>query len=291
MYDQLPAGTYPTTLLIDPAGDFDKVKKEMEQVELLFPVVVKPDSGMAGVLFRIIRNETELNNYHRAVGEMYILQKFIDEGLPEFSVFHIRYPDKTKGLITGLIVKDYLHVMGNGNKELNVLVAEDPVAKHKVSLLKKMHRANWYKKIPTGEKYILNIAGNHNTGAKFINLNHEINQQLCDVFDRISIESGQFYFGRYDLKCPSLEDMRAGKNIHILEYNGAGAAITHVFDRNMSYGAALKEIVRHWRHLYRIGRINHKKGVPYWSFMKGYRFMQKAKKNFKRMKQIDKSLA
>jgi hypothetical protein len=58
----------------------------------------------------------------------------------------------------------------------------------------------------------------------------------------------------------------------------------------MSYGAALKEIARHWRHLYRIGRINHKKGVPYWSFMKGWRFMQKAKKNFKRMQAVDKTL-
>jgi hypothetical protein len=106
----------------------------------------------------------------------------------------------------------------------------------------------------------------------------------------MSNEAGEFYFGRYDLKCTSLEDLKDGKNIRVLEYNGAGAAITHVFDRNMSYFAALREIVRHWRHLYRIGKINHKKGVPYWSFWKGYRFMQKAKRNYKRMKEIDKRI-
>jgi hypothetical protein len=208
----------------------------------------------------------------------------------EFSVFHIRYPGESKGIVTGLIVKDLLHVTGDGKKTLANLVAEHASAKYKQEEMKKRHEANWQKIIPANENYFLSMAGNHIHGAKFINLNHEIDQRLCDVFDRISHEAGQFYFGRYDLKCTSLEDLKAGKNIQILEFNGAGAAITHVLDRNMSYGAALKEIVRHWRHLYRIGKINHKKGVPYWSFMKGYRFMQKAKKNFKRMQEIDKTL-
>lgn len=289
MYDQLPKWSYPVTLLIDPADDFEKVRVQMGQVGLSFPVVVKPDSGMAGVLFRIIETEAVLKQYHSLVGESYILQKFIDE-LPEFSVFHIRYPGEKKGIITGLIVKDYLHVIGDRSSTLAALVSGHPVAKHKIPQLKKMHGSNWNKVIPAGEKYLLNRAGNHNTGAKFINLNHEIDQPLCDVFDKISLEAGQFYFGRYDIKCTSLEDLKNGKNMHILEYNGAGAAITHVFDRNMSYFGALGEIVRHWRHLYRIGRINHKKGVPYWSFMKGYRFMQHAKKNFRRMKVVDKMI-
>ena len=289
MFDQLPAWSYPTTLLIDPAEEIEKVKNRMRLVNLIFPIVVKPDSGMWGVLFRIIKNEKELEVYHEKVGENYILQTFVDSSL-EFSVFHIRYPGETKGIVTGLIVKDLLHVTGDGNKKLSELVAEHPSAKYKQEEMKKRHEENWNKVIPANEKYFLSMKGNHSSGAKFINLNHEIDQQLCDVFDRISNESGQFYFGRYDLKCTSLEDLKAGKNIQILEFNGAGAAITHVFDRNMSYGAALKEIARHWRHLYRIGRINYKKGVPYWSFIKGWRFMQKAKKNFKRMQEIDKTL-
>src|SRR5688572_18845162 len=216
MYEQLPKWSYPTTLYIDPATNFDEVQQRMKQSGLDFPIVVKPDSGMAGVLFRIIRNEGELKTYHGLVGEDYILQRFIDEKLSEFSVFHIRYPDQTKGIITGLIVKDYLHATGDGSKTLGELVAAHPVAKHKASQLQKKHEANWNKVIPAGEKYVLNRAGNHNTGAKFVNLNHQIDQQLCDVFDRISNEAGQFYFGRYDIKCPSLEDLKNGKNILIL---------------------------------------------------------------------------
>lgn len=289
MYDQLPKWTCPTTLTIDTADSVDNVRTQMQQVGLDFPVVVKPDSGMGGVLFRIIKNSDELKVYHEVVGEQYILQRLVGEGL-EFSVFHIRYPEESKGIITGLIVKDYLHVIGNGKNTLAELVDSNPAASYRALQLQKKHKENWERIIPDGEKYLLNAAGNHNTGAKFVNLNHEIDQQLCDVFDRISNEAGSFYFGRYDLKCTSLEDLKNGKNILILEYNGAGAAITHVFDRNMSYWNALKEIVRHWQHLYKIGKINNKKGVPYWSFMQGYRFMQKAKKNFKRMLAIDKTL-
>jgi hypothetical protein len=289
MYDQLPAWCRPEFILADPAAPIDKITGAMPVAGLQYPVVVKPDTGMQGVLFRVIRQPEELQVYHANVGEPYIIQTFID--LPfEFSVFHIRYPGEKKGIITGLIVKDYLHVTGDGSSPLSELVSRHPEARYREEEMKKKHAANWDKIPGTGEKYFLSLAGNHIHGARFINLNHEIDQKLCDVFDRMSNEAGEFYFGRYDLKCTSLEDLKDGKNIRVLEYNGAGAAITHVFDRNMSYFAALREIVRHWRHLYRIGKINHKKGVPYWSFWKGYRFMQKAKRNYKRMKEIDKRI-
>jgi hypothetical protein len=290
MFEQLPAWCCPTNLYITPDMDIEKVKEDMQKVGLNYPIAVKPDSGMQGVLFRIIKSEAELKEYHSKVGEMYVLQTFVDLPL-EFSVFHIRYPEQTKGVITGLIVKDYLNVTGDGVKTLAALVAGHEHAKHKAENLQETHKANWDRIIPAGEKYFLSMAGNHVHGAKFLNLNNEIDQQLCDVFDRISNEAGSFYFGRYDLKCTSLEDLKNGKNILILEYNGAGAAITHVFDRNMSYFNALKEIVRHWRHLYLIGKINNKKGVRYWSFMEGFRFMQKAKKNFKRMLAVDKTIS
>ena len=290
MFDNLPQWSYPITLLIDPAQEFSKLRCDMEKAGLKYPLVGKPDTGMQGVLFRVIRNDEQLKIYHSKAGEPYILQTFVEYPY-EFSVFHIRYPGETKGKITGLIVKDYLHVTGDGKKTLGELAAIHPFAKIKLSHLEEWHRDNWKKIIPAGEKYILNVAGNHAHGAKFVNLNKEIDQQLCDVFDKLSMETGQYYFGRYDLKCTSLEDLKKGINIQVLEYNGAGAAITHIFDRNMGYFRAMKEIADHWKDLYRIGKINNKQGVPYWSFMQGWRFMQKAKKNFKRMRATDKTFA
>lgn len=290
MYSQLPKWTLPKTLFIDNNDKLENVINELKAIGLDFPFVAKPDSGMQGVLFRVIKDEDELTKYHEAVGETYILQAFIT--MPnEFSVYHIRYPGQTKGFITGLVAKDYLHVVGDGKSSLSQLINDHPLAKYRVDELKKRHAENWDSVPGALETYVLNYAGNHRHGAKFINLNKEIDQQLCDVFDKISNEAGQFYFGRYDLKCTSLEDLKNGKNIEILEYNGAGAATIHIFDCNMSYWQALKEIIRHWDHLYRIGKINNKNGVRYWTIREGFRFINKAKKNYQRLLSIERSLS
>src|SRR5437868_5929047 len=71
MYDQLPSWCCPTTLLIDPSKDIEEVKHTMHNVGLSLPVVVKPDSGMQGVLFRVIRDNEHLARYHQKVGEPY----------------------------------------------------------------------------------------------------------------------------------------------------------------------------------------------------------------------------
>ena len=289
MYKQLPPGSYPTTILINPTQTIDIVKNEIRASGLNYPFVAKPDEGMQGVLFRVIETEEELNKYHKVIGVNYIIQTFID--LPmEFSIFYIRYPGEANGKVTGFILKDYLHVTGDGKKTLEQLVNEHPKAMHRLTELKKKHEANWLNVPKDGEKFYLSVAGNHNRGAKFFNLYKEIDQQLHDVFDRLNNESKSFYYGRYDLKCTSIEDLKQGKNIMILEYNGAGAEPNHIYDCGMSYGNALKVISAHWRDMYRIGRINNKNGVPYWSFSKANRLRQQFKKDFKELQKKDLEL-
>jgi len=289
MYKQLPAGSYPKTILIKPTQALAEVIDEVRANGFNYPFVAKPDEGLQGVLFRVIETAGELDKYHRVVGVDYVIQTFID--LPmEFSVFYIRYPGATKGKITGFILKDYLHVTGDGKKTVEQLVNEHPKAQHRLTELKKKHAENWFTIPKDGENYYLSVAGNHNRGARFINLHKEIDQQLLDVFDRINNESDGFYYGRYDFKCTSIEDLKKGNNISILEYNGAGAEPNHIYDCGMSYFTALKVIASHWRDMYRIGKINNRNGVPYWSFRKGYRLIQQLKKSFKDLQKRDLEL-
>lgn len=289
MYKQLPPGSYPKTVLINPSQTIDTVKRQIKASGLNYPFVAKPDEGMQGILFRVIESEDEMNKYHQFVGVNYIVQTYID--LPmEFSVFYIRYPGEKTGKVTGFILKDYLHVTGDGEKTLEQLVDAHPKAMHRSAEMKKKHETNWLTIPKNGENYYLSVAGNHNRGARFINLCKEIDQRLHDVFDRINYESTSFYYGRYDLKCTSIEDLKQGKNIMILEYNGAGAEPNHIYDCGMSYGQALKVISSHWRDLYRIGKINNQNGVPYWTFSKSHRFLQQIKKDFKELQRRDLAL-
>jgi hypothetical protein len=234
------------------------------------------------MMFRKIHNVQQLKRYHNFTDIDYMAQSWID--LPmEFSVFHIRYPGEKKGQVTGFILKDYLAVSGDGVSTLLQLIKQHPKARYREDEMKRKHSRCLNAVVPKGEKYYLSIAGNHNRGASFINLYKQIDERLCNVFDKISNEAGEFYFGRYDLKCTSIEDLKAGRNIVILEYNGAGAEPNHIYDCGMGYWKALKIINQHWSHLYNISRINYKRGIPYWSFGKGYAYLRNAKKFFKKM--------
>ncbi|HEX8356264.1 MAG TPA: hypothetical protein VF610_02585, partial [Segetibacter sp.] len=251
-----------------------------------YPMIVKPEIGMQGILFRKIEKEEDLYDYHYHIPVDYIIQEFIDLPL-EFSVFHIRYPDETKGKVTGFILKEYMFVQGDGVSTLFHLIGKHPKARHREAEMRHKHGEHFDKIIGVGEKYVLSIAGNHNRGARFVNLHQQIDQQLCDAFDEISNAAGQFYFGRYDIKSTSIEDVKAGKNISILEFNGAGAEPNHIYDCGMNYWTALKEVARHWEDLYQIGKINEKKGIKYWTFWQGHRHLKKAGVFFKNLRKYD----
>ena len=105
--------------------------------------------------------------------------------------------------------------------------------------------------------------GNHCLGTKFLNANHLINDQLTAVFNKISHEIDGFYFGRYDLRCPSLSDLYEGKNIKIMELNGAGAEPAHIYQPGFSILEGWQVLLYHWHILYEISILNHKKGVAY----------------------------
>ena len=287
MYEQLPKRLYPKTLYADPTLSFEHLLAEIRVAGFRWPILAKPDVGMKGMLMRKIGNEEQLRYYHEHVTVDYVIQDMIE--LPmEFSVFHIRYPGERSGIVTGFIAKDYMSVTGDGVSTLKQLIDEHPKAKFRDEEMLMRHGDNFGKIVPAGEKYYLSIAGNHNRGANFVNLKKEIDEHLRLVFDKISLEAGNFFYGRYDVKCSSVEDLKAEKNIVILEFNGVGAEPNHIYDCGMSYRAALKEIVMHWDHMYRIGRINHKEyGVPYWGFWKGYRYLRNAKRFFRSMHQAD----
>jgi hypothetical protein len=139
--------------------------------------------------------------------------------------------------------------------------------------------------IANGQRYFLTHAANLNRGAKFVNLKHLINDRMLEAFDRIS-HATRFYYGRYDLKCKSLEHLMNG-DFSILEFNGSGAEPNHVYNSGYSLRQAQKEFLMHWKILFQISRYNAKHGIPYWPFLKGWRYLRKGKKHLKLLEEFD----
>ena len=284
MYAQLPPGTYPTSLYVSSALSFEEVKKRVDP--LGFPLAVKPDVGKMGFMFRRIASQAALQRYHEKIQCDYIIQELINYPL-EVSVFYYRLPGEAKGTITAFIRKEFLEVTGDGRSTLWQLICRYPRVQFRLDEMKAKHQANIHWVIPMGEKYCLSPALNLSRGGKLVSLEHEIDERLLNVFDSLSHHSGNFYYGRYDIKCSSIEDLKEGKNFSILEYNGSGAEPHHVYGNGYSLFQACRILVAHWQILYRVSRENHKRGIPYWSFKRGWRFVVHASRNIKFIRELD----
>lgn len=285
MYEQLPSSLVPKTIYIDHTLSNENLIKYVADNGFQYPFIVKPDVGMKGILFRKISSEEQLLRYHERIPVEYIVQDLIE--LPvEVSVFYYRHPAEKKGTVSGFIQKELLQVIGNGIKTLKALIEEHPRAKFRMEEMQGRHGHRLNRILDKDEIFYLSYAGNHNRGARFINLHYEINEQMADVFDAISHKT-TFYYGRYDIKTSSIEDLKQGKNFQIIEFNGCGAEPNHIYDCEMSLWAAYREILKHWKVLYRISKYNHENGIRYWSYKKGRDFLKAARSHFALLEKFD----
>ncbi|MEO7140288.1 MAG: hypothetical protein ABIY51_08480 [Ferruginibacter sp.] len=289
MYDLLPADLYPTTFNVFPSEPFEKLLAEVKRHGIPFPLIVKPEVGGQGILFRKIDTVDELKHYHRLVPVEYIVQRMVHYPI-EVSVFYIRHPQQQKGKVTGFLHKIPLQVCGDGKRTLEQLVLRHEKAAKRLGELHSKHKEQWQTIIPIGEKYMLSHAANHNRGAHFIDLKEHIDEKLVEVFDKISLSVNDFFYGRYDIMCNSIEELKAGKNFTILEYNGCGAEPNHFYDTGYSLGAAYSEILNHWKDLYEISMYNRSQGIAPWSYKKGNKFLKETNALFKVMREADKKI-
>jgi hypothetical protein len=288
MYHQLPEHLLPRSLFIKPHAPYAEVLQQVQAAGLQYPFIVKPDVGMKGLLFRKIQREDQLHKYHHHIPVDYIIQEFLDLPL-EVSVFYYRKPGSATGRITALIQKDLLQVTGDGTATLRELVQRHPAVQDLMPKIEKQYGAGLEQVLPAGEAFTVLHVANLFNGARFKNLAHLIDADLLDVFDNISL-GNNFYYGRYDIKCRSVADLKQGRGFYILEFNGAGSTPNHIYTGTYTLWQAYREMLLHWRLLYEASALNHKQGHRHWSFLKGHRFLKASKKHFNVLKKLDNDL-
>ena len=286
MYEQLPPDSYPHTIYIQPDTHIDILEKQITDAGFTYPFIVKPNVGMMGFMFRKISNAEQLKKYHETISIEYLVQEMVDYGL-EVSAFYYRMPNEEKGTISGFLKKESAYIIGDGTSSVETLMRQHEGIRFKMEEMLVKHDAYRNNVLPEGEKYFLSYASNRSQGGKLIGLDHEIDDQLQQLLDGFSRHTGKFYYGRYDIKCSSVEDLKKGKNYSILEFNGAGAGTQHVYANDYSLWQAMGIILTHWKMLFRISRYNHKQGVRYWGLLKGWQHLKAAKKNLMMLKRMD----
>ncbi|MCG8318576.1 MAG: hypothetical protein MI921_03675 [Cytophagales bacterium] len=264
----------PETMYFQPGTSKFQLLAVLKKNGVDFPFILKPDIGERGSFVEKIKNEDDLDRYLKQIKIPFLAQEYIDFPI-EMGVFYYRYPSNPKGKVSSIVLKQMLNVTGDGKKTIRELILMNPRAKLQLAALEKSLGSDLDEVLANGEERELESIGNHCRGTAFLNGNYLINDQLNEVFDKISKSIEGFYFGRYDLRCSSLEDLYRGTGIKIMELNGAGSEPGHIYHPGTSIWIAYRDIFHHLEVLLKISKENHRLGVPYMTLATGIREIKK----------------
>ena len=233
----------------------------VKRAGIQFPFVAKPDMGCRGVGVRRIRSEVQLAAYIEGFpkGQNIVFQALVDHE-PEAGIFYIRKPSEPRGRIVSVTLKYFPYVYGDGRSTLKELIEGDRRAGPLKHIYLPRHKERLGLVLAPGEPFRIAFAGSHSRGTIFRNGNALVTEAMTDAFDRIARDVKEFYFGRFDVRFPSITDLQAGHNFTIVEINGAGAESTHVWDRNTRLSDAYRALMEQYAAMWEIGAMNARRG-------------------------------
>lgn len=261
IYQHLPQEYLPRMFLL-PAEhrDLHYILNKCRQHDFSFPIFIKPNMGERGFWAEKINDQDELQHYLDQVPAMPLLvQEYVHLPL-ELSVMYHRFPDAPTGQITSLCIKELLQVTGDGRQTLKELILAYPRARFQWPELANRWANELRLILPAGETKVLMSMGNHCRGAMFLNGHHAIDAALVKVFNRIHEASGPLHYGRFDLRCTSLDLLKQGREFKLLEYNGVAAEPAHIYQPGYALLRAYRDIYHHWSIIYRLHLQMLKKG-------------------------------
>ena len=268
IYDLIPQEYYPKTLLFKSKVELNIVLKDIEENGIKFPLIAKPDIGLRGTAVKKLDSIEDLQLYIKNATFDFIIQDLIPYE-NEIGLFYVKLPNKEKGILTGIVAKEFLILKGNGKNTVRELLEKDPRFELQIPALEK----EFPLVIDTilEENKILNLVpyGNHCRGTKFVDASHEITPKMIETFNEICSKIDGFHFGRMDIMYKNYADLELGKNFQIVEINGAISEPTHMYDPKHSLLYGWKELTRHFHYMYLISKANKKNGAKYLTFKEG----------------------
>jgi hypothetical protein len=229
---------------------------------LNFPIIVKPDLGLCGYGVRLLQNFDQLQSYIRVFpkNEKVVLQEYLPQD-GEAGIFYARDPASDKGQITGLALRYFPSVVGNGYSTIAQLVAAHPRARRLVDSPRHECCFNNSHIPTTGERVRLATIGSTRVGGLYRDGSIHITPELSTAIDAVAQDMPLFHFGRFDVRYDSLSTLRAGVGFKIMEINGAGSEAIQAWDPGVSVAAGFRIIFAKQRLLFAIGDAMRRRGV------------------------------
>ena len=233
----------------------------MNQYQLAFPVVAKPDLGCRGAGVKLLQSPKQLTDYFNSfpIDARFLIQ----EKAPYFAeagIFYVRYPNEEKGKIISITLKYSPMVVGDGISTLEQLIQNDRRAGQLAHLYLPRHRSKLNTVLADGTEFQLAFAGSHSRGSIFRDGNKYITDKLAQRLDTIFDDLKGFHYGRLDVKFNDMNSLMNGDDFTILEINGASSEAAHIWDRNTPLKTIFSTLLLQYKILFEIGALQKKQG-------------------------------
>ena len=220
--------------------------------------VLKPDQGERGAGVVVIDSEGAAEEWLRSCPYDAIVQAFVAGD--EFGIAWSRNPETGSGEIHSIARKVLPSLTGDG-----VSMVEDLILRgDRTVAMAPLHlraQASRLAAIPAlGERVSLGDLGTHARGATFYDARDLATPSLEAAFERFLADVPGVDFGRFDVRSPSPEALRAGRCIAVLEFNGVTGEAAHVYQPGYPWHRGVVDMIRHLRRATRIGVHNRKNG-------------------------------
>jgi hypothetical protein len=269
IYELMPDGSYPKTYLIE---ELDRSSIEQKANEIGLPLIAKPDIGERGRGVEVIRNMADLKEYMEKMSVPFLLQELVHFPV-ELGVFYIRMPNESNGRITSIVKKQFLSVTGDGRSTVAELLKNELRAHLQLDYNQTSIKELLDLVPKIGDVVTVQPIGNHCRGTMFLDATHEADERLNAAIDRLAKQIDGFYYGRFDLRCASIDDLRKLENFKVVELNGVGAEPAHIYHPGFSLLKAYRIVFWHFAQMAKISRQNKIQGIPYWPLRRGIKKM------------------
>ncbi len=243
----LPEGSLPERI--------SQWKTRIDEHQLGFPHILKPDLGQRGLGVKCIRSQEEAIAYLKANPSPLILQRYV-AGPLEAGIFYYRFPGEERGHIFAVTEKIFPAIIGDGQSTIEELIWSDKRARFMANRYLSRFADRQNEVLASGKSLRLVEAGNHAQGCIFRDGAHLATPALAARIDEISRRIPGFHIGRYDVRYADEMALAEGRDFKILELNGAAAEATNIYDARYSVFRAYQILFRQWALVFEMGSAN-----------------------------------
>jgi hypothetical protein len=164
IYDLLPVDLFPKTVLISSGTVYD-FNEIISNSQFSFPLIIKPDVGLRGIGVQKVDDIESIIAYRDFIKKDFLIQEQCNYP-NEIGLFYCRFPSQKHGTITGITIKKFLTVTGDGIHSIHDLLLLNP--RYEMQIPKLASQINLEEVLPLGIERCLVPYRNHNRGTEIL---------------------------------------------------------------------------------------------------------------------------